>query len=167
MTDAGDTGRYCFHIAWGDMVHVLGRCSLILVAIQTVGRVGTIGDDIGNRSPGRVNRIDVTGGVMALAAIVLVIAQDIGPVAGQMAVGAFLAIRLTEVGERIDIYRMIDCATGKAVIMARKVGAVAVLAFTAMNIRRLLQGRTDANPAYRIMAGDATTIMDFASTAKR
>ena len=62
---------------------------------------------------------------------------------------------------------MVDSATGKAVIMARKVGAVAVLAFTAMNIRRLLQGRTDANPADWIMAGDTATIMDVPSATKR
>lgn len=147
MTGAGDTGHSCCHIPGSDMVHMLSRCGLILMTVQTVGRVGTKGDHFGDGSDvGRqglnngIDRIDVPSGVMALTAVVLMVAQDIGPVAGQMAVRAFLAIGLTEITERINIHRMIDATAGQAVVMACEVGSVAVLAFATMNIRRLLPG---------------------------
>lgn len=63
---------------------------------------------------------------MAGAAIVQMGLHDIGPVAGMMAVGAGLAVRLAEVGCRIDIDRVVDGAAGNAMVVTREVGAVAI-----------------------------------------
>lgn len=167
MAGAVDAACCRRDISGGDVVHVLIRCGLVLMAVQAIGRVGAQGDNVSNGDGryGWVYRVDVTGGVVTLAAVVLVVAQDIGPVAGEMAVGALLTIGLAEVGERIDIRRMVDGAAGNAMVMAREVSGVAVFAFADVGIA---EGRADTGAVSRRMAGcTAKARMDLARIAKR
>jgi len=144
------------------MVHVHGGCGLIGMAHQA-GSLGAGGNDHWDGGSGRVNRIDIPCGVVALTAIVQVGLQDIGPVVGMMAVGARLAVGLAEVGHRIDIRCMVFEAAGLAVVMAREVTEVAVDTLAGAS-----GGRADTGAGSRCMTGRAAKLrMDLAATSER
>ena len=163
MAVGGHTTRCRSNVARGNMVHVLGRSGFVLMAVKAVGGVCAKGNDVGHCGSRLVHRVDISGCVMAGAAVVQVGLQDIRPVAGMVAVGARLAIGLTQVCERVDIYRVVDEATGIAMVMASKVCGVAVLTLSCA-----VQGSTDARPGGWGMTG-LTTIghVDLARTGKR
>lgn len=54
------------------MIHVLDWSSLILMAVQAVGRVGGKGDDILNGGADLEAWVDIPGGIVAGSAIVKV-----------------------------------------------------------------------------------------------
>jgi len=117
------------------MVHMHGRRSLVGMAHEA-SSLGSGGNDIGDFGAGWVNRVDISsGGVAGVTGSQAwsrgpqMGLQDIGPVAGMMAVGARLGVGLTKVGNRIDIRCVLVGAAGKAVGMGREITGVAVNAF--------------------------------------
>lgn len=80
-----------------------------------------------------------------------------------MAVGAGLAVGLTEVGKWININIMVNCATGRAVIVTREVGTVAVDAFAGA-----VDGGTDTGSSAGVVTGlTASCHMDFSTSGER
>lgn len=85
------------HIARGHMIHVLSWGLFVSMTVQTVGRIGTEGDDILDGGAGTEGWVDIAGGIMAFAAIVEMGKQDIRPVACMVAVRARLPVSLAKV----------------------------------------------------------------------
>ena len=144
--------------AGGGVIHVQmgGRRRLVTMAVQAIDCcVIGVGNNHLHRSASWRQGIDVAAGIVAGAATIGVnrmLDQDIGKSANHMAVGTGLGIGLAAISRRVDLDRVIYCATHRTMVMAIEIGSVAGDALTAADNSR----GHECAIASRVVAGGAT-----------